>query len=289
MILPHGALGAKESGKARLLAGGLFILLLFAARLSFAETAVIPMQYRSAVEALPMVQAFLSPQGRAVADPRTNALLVEDEADSLARIRDFLAAYDRPGRQGRIKVRFHESAQSEERSAAAGARATGEGWSVSVGEPRGREGADIRYEGERRDGRRISEFSILAVSGSPAFIMVGEDLLFTERWVELTRRYARVTERVSIQRVQTGFEVRPTFLTGHADIEIIPRLSERGSGGGVIRFIEAATRLAAPYGQWVSIGAASGQSNEVMAEILAWGRGKGRAVASISVMVESSD
>ena len=154
---------------------------------------------------------------------------------------------------------------------------------------RGRDGAGIRYGGERRDGRRISEFSILAVSGSPAFIAVGEDLLFTERWVELTRRYAHVTERVTIQRVQTGIEVWPTFFTGHADIEIIPRLSERGTGGGVIRFIEAAARLVVPYGQWVAIGAAGGQSNEVLSEILAWGRGEGKSLTSISLLVEGAE
>ena len=60
MILLHGALGVKKNGKARLLAGCLFLLLFCAARASYAETAVIPMQYRGAVEALPMVKEFLS-------------------------------------------------------------------------------------------------------------------------------------------------------------------------------------------------------------------------------------
>jgi len=264
-----------------------FVLVFFFSAVSFAETVVIPMQYRTAVDALPMVKPLLSPQGRAVADPRTNALLIVDDEETVQRVREFLAGFDQPGKQGRVRVRFQESGSSEDQSAAARARVSGGDWSVTAGGPRRGDGVDVRIEDRRTDRQGVTEFFVAVVSGSPAYIVVGEDLLYTERWIDLTRRYARVTETLTIQSIESGMEVVPTFLKGHADIEIIPRISGRGSGRGVIRFTEAATRLVAPYGQWVTIGGASQASNEVIREILARGRGERSAAVSISLLVEA--
>ena len=266
-----------------------FFSLFFLSTVSFAETVVIPMQYRTAVEALPMVKELLSSEGRAVADPRTNALLVVDDEASIQRVREFLAGFDQLGKQGRVKVRFEESGSGEDQSVAARARVSGGDWTATAGGQRRNDGVDVRL-GERGATRQAtSEFTVAVVSGSPAYILVGQDLLFTERWLELTRRYARVSETTSIQRIETGFEVMPTFLRDHADIEIIPRISGTGATRGVIRFTEAATRLLAPYGQWVPIAGTSQQSNEVMWEILARGRGERAAAVSISLFVESAN
>jgi type II secretory pathway component GspD/PulD (secretin) len=265
----------------------MFVLVLFFSTASFAETVVIPMQYRTAVDALPMVKALLSAQGRAVADPRTNALLILDEEAAVQRVREFLAGFDQLGKQGRVRVRFQQSGSSEDQSAAARARVSGGDWSVTAGSPRRGDGVDVRLEDRGADRQRLTEFSVVVVSGSPAYIVVGEDLLYTERWLDLTRRYARVSETLTIQSIESGMEVLPTFLRDHADIEIIPRISGRGSGRGVIRFTEASTRLLAPYGQWVTIGGASQASNEVIREILARGRGERSAAVSISLLVEA--
>jgi type II secretory pathway component GspD/PulD (secretin) len=267
---------------------GVLVFLFALSSASFAETVVIPMQYRTAAEALPMVKALLSSQGKAVADPRTNALLIVDDEASVQRVREFLVGFDQLGKQGRVKVRFQETGSSEDRSAAARARVSGGDWTVSAGGPRRRDGVDVRLEDRTVNQHGTSEFSVVVVSGSPAYIMVGQDLLFTERWLDLSRRYARVTETISIQRIETGMEVRPTLLKDHADIEIIPRISGTGTERGVIRFTEAATRLSAPYGQWVTIGGTSQHSSEVMREILARGRGERSSVTSISLLVEET-
>ena len=275
--------------KLRLLASGFFLFFFCTASPSFAEIVVVPMQYRSAAEALPMVREFLSSRGRAVADPRSNSILLEDDQASIQRMREFLESFDLPARQGTMKVRFDETGSWEGRSAEVRGRASGRDWSAAVGKPRTRDGVEVRGRERRRDEQGTSEFFLAVVSGSPAYIMVGQDLLFTQRWLELSRRYARISETVTIQRMETGMEVRPTFLKDYAAIDVIPRISGTGTERGVIRFTEAATRLLAPYGQWFVIGGASLQSSEVMAEILAWGRGEGRSVVSISVLVEARD
>ena len=254
---------------------------------SFAATAMIPMQYRTAAEALPMVQQLLSPEGRAVADGRTNALLVVDSEETIQRVREFLEGFDKLGKQARIRVRFDESGARERTSVEGRARASGEDWSVSAGKPMRKDGVDIRLEDRSRMQQGSSEFFVTVVSGSPAYIMVGQDILYSQRWVDLTRRYARITESVTIQRIETGFEVKPVILKDHADVEITPRISHRGRGSRVIHFTEASTRLVAPMGQWVTIGGASQQSNEVIRAVLEAGRGERSSVTSISLLVEA--
>ena len=256
---------------------------------SFAATAMIPMQYRTAAEALPMVQQLLSPEGRAVADGRTNALLVVDSEETIQRVREFLEGFDKLGKQARIRVRFDESGARERTSVEGRARASGEDWSVGVGKPMRKDGVDVRLQDRTRTQQGSSEFFVTVVSGSPAYIMVGQDILYSQRWVDLTRRYARITESVTIQRIETGFEVKPVILKDHADVEITPRISHGGPGSRVIHFTEASTRLVAPMGQWVTIGGASQQSNEVIRAVLEAGRGERSSVTSISLLVESGN
>ena len=256
---------------------------------SFAETAMIPMQYRTAAEALPMVQQLLSPGGRAVADARTNALLVVDDEETIQRVREFLKGFDKPGNQARIRVRFDESGTGERTSVEGRARASGEDWTVSAGKPMRKDGVDVRLQDRSRTQRESSEFFVAVVSGSPAYIMVGQDIIYNQRWIDLTRRYARITESVTIQRIETGFEVMPVILKDHADVEITPRISHGRPGSRVIHFTEASTRLVAPIGQWVTIGGASQQSNEVIRAVLEAGRGERSSVISISLLVESGN
>ncbi|MBU2498542.1 MAG: hypothetical protein KKE57_06565 [Proteobacteria bacterium] len=252
----------------------------------FAATAMIPMQYRTAAEALPMVQQLLSAGGRAAADARTNALLVVDNEETIQSIREFLAGFDRPGRQARIRVRFEEASAGERTAVQGRARAAGEDWSVSVGEPTREDGVDIRVQERSRKKEGRSEFFLSVVSGGSAYIMVGQDIIYNRRWVALTRRYAGIIESVAIQRIETGFEVKPVILKDHAEVEIMPRISHGGAGPRVIHFTEASTRVLAPIGEWVTIGGASQKSNEVIRAILEAGRGESSSVISISLLVE---
>lgn len=254
-----------------------------------AETLVYPMQYRTAAEAVPMVQSLLSPGGRAVADARTNALLVVDDEETIQRVREFLQGFDKLGKQAKIRVRFDESGARERTSVEGRARASGEDWSVSAGKPMRKDGVEVRLQDRSRAQQGSSEFFVTVVSGSAAYIMVGQDILYTQRWIDLTRQYARITESVTIQRIETGFEVMPVLLKDHADVDIIPRISHGGPGSRVIRFTEASTRLVAPIGQWVTIGGASQQSNEVIRAVLEAGRGERSSVTSISLLVESGN
>jgi len=277
-------------GRSFFMAVGLVLFLMGAwANRCAAETLVYPMQYRTAAEAVPMVQSLLSPGGRTVADARTNALLVVDDEETIQRVREFLQGFDKLGKQAKIRVRFDESGARERTSVEGRARASGEDWTVSAGRPMRKDGVEVQLQDRSRTQQGSSEFFVTVVSGSAAYIMVGQDILYTQRWIDLTRRYARITESVTIQRIETGFEVMPILLKDHADVDIIPRISHGRPGSQVVRFTEASTRLVAPIGQWVTIGGASQQSNEVIRAVLEAGRGDRSSVTSISLLVESEN
>ena len=255
-----------------------------------AEMWVYPMQYRPASEALPSIQPMLSREGRAVADPRTNALLIDDNEESIEMIKQFLASFDQLGKQVRIRVKFIEGGTSESSKVEARARASGSGWVITTDPRKKADGVDVRLQDRSRGSEGNSEFFLNAVSGSPAYIMVGKDILYNQRWIDLSRRYARVVETVTIQRVETGFEVLPVILKDQADIEITPRISHETpskTGRRVIRFSELSTHVYAPLNQWVGIGGSEQSSNEVMREILGRGSSSKRSNLSILLMVEA--
>jgi len=69
-------------------------------------------------------------------------------------------------------------------------------------------------------------------------------------------------------------------------LKILPRLAYDDRQDAVIRFFAAQTELTAPLGQWVEIGGADEQQNEIVREILSQ-RGSGENTStSMFLMVE---
>ncbi|MGD2126509.1 MAG: secretin N-terminal domain-containing protein, partial [Desulfobacteraceae bacterium] len=185
-------LGAEFRSHQRLgliVAFSLMFHLFICSGLCLGETAVIPMQHRSASEALPMIQKMLSQEGRAAADTRTNQLLVIDHPESIQRLRQFLDGFDRPVKQARIRVRFQESGSLQDRAISGDAGVSGKHWSVTTG-GRKEDGVEVRLRDRERVRKGTSEFFINVASGSWAYIMVAEDILYSEEWIDLCRRYA---------------------------------------------------------------------------------------------------
>jgi hypothetical protein len=252
-----------------------------------AETVRIPVKYRVASEVLPFVKGMLSPTGEAVVDEMTNSLFITDNEKTIQKIRTFLPEVDVMGRQVRIRVKFQEIHLAGDRSLSAEGSVSGNAWEVSKGR-RKREGLNIDVRNENSLKRRSSESFISVTSGSSAYILAGEDIPYHERWIYLSRRYAKLVDTVVFQRVETGFDVRPVVAGKIAHIDITPRISYVSSEEeeGTIHFTSAQTSLTVPLGQWVSIGGTSGKENEVLNAILECGRGDRNSSLSISLLVE---
>jgi len=265
------------------------ILFLFPASAfsSRSETVIIRLKYRVATEVLPVVENTLSPEGKATADPRTNSLVVTDDEESLRQVRTFLADFDRPGKQVKISVRFDEVDSIQGRSVSAEGRASGKHWSVTTGGKK-EDGVDFRLEDRNRRQKGTSEYSIITMSGSAAYILAGKEIPYRQRWTYLSRRYGGYVDTVVLRRIETGMEVTPLIVGNHAQIEITPRISHEGREGrrGVVRFTKASTVLSAPLGRWVTIGGTDQRSNEVIREILKSGGSNRDSSLIISLKVE---
>ncbi|MCJ7662804.1 MAG: hypothetical protein MUO24_01035 [Desulfobacterales bacterium] len=249
------------------------------------EVAVIKVSYRSAAEILPQVQNLLSPEGKASVDTRTNSLIVVDTSESLAKIQTFVASMDKPAEQVKVRFRFQEQGVSTNRDISASGRVSGDGWSVGTGGSTS-EGVQVRASDHVVNRRGNTESFISVMSGSSAYLWVGKDVPFAERWVYLTRRYAHIVETVNFQRVETGFEVRPMVIGNTVQVEIVPRISSFDREEQVVRLTEASTTLTVPKGQWITIGGTSEQSNEVFRDILSYGSSSTNSSLSLSLMVE---
>jgi len=250
-----------------------------------AEVAIIKVNYRSATDILPLAQNLLSPEGKASVDTRTNSLIVVDTKESLAKMQAFVASMDKPTEQVKVRFRFQETGASTNRDLSASGRVSGDGWSVGTGGSTS-EGVHVSASDTVVNRRGNTESFISVMSGSSAYLWVGKDIPFTERWVYLTRRYARVVETVNFQRIETGFEVRPIVIGNNVQVEIVPRISSFDREEQVVRLTEASTTLTVPKGQWVIIGGANEQSNEVFRDILSYGSSSTNSTLTLSLMVE---
>jgi hypothetical protein len=272
--------------------GGAWLPAVLAAALTVASAShaaveVISLRYRNASEVLPLAKSMLSPEGKISADDRTNSLIIVDSEETVARVKQALAAIDTPVRQATVRVRFQESAAREERSVSGGGRVSGDNWSVSAGRGRRRgDGLDVQVQDRSINRSGGSEYFINVLSGSWAYIRIGQDVPYSAYWVDLCRRHGRT---VVYRRIETGFDVKPVVRETLAEVEIVPRISEMGSSGssGVERFAEAVTRFHVPLGQWVTIGGSDQSTSEVVRAILEAGSIRQSSVLSIQFMVEA--
>jgi len=265
----------------------LLLALLAAALPVRAAVEVIALRYRSPSEVLPLIKPLLSAEGKISADDRTHHLIIVDSEEAIERVRQTLDLIDRQAPQATIRVRFQGTAEREDRSISGGGRASGDKWSVSGGRMRhGGEGVEVRAQDRGVSRSGDSEYFINVLSGSWAYIRVGQDIPISTYWGDLCRRYGRT---VAYRRIETGFDVKPVIHETLAEVEIVPRISEMGSGGssGVVHFAEAATRVQVPLGQWVFIGGSDQSTSEVVRAILEAGSSRQSSVNGIQLMVEA--
>jgi len=253
-----------------------------------AETAVIPVHYRSAAEVLSIVEGLLSSTGKVTFVDRVHSLVVTDSAESIQNIRTFLKTFDTPPQQVRIRLRFTEKLASRDHRIAGRGRVSGDGWSLSTG-GKTEDGVDIQADARKIRRQQTGEHVIVTTSGSPAYIFTGIDVPYRQHWVDLCRRRAVCIDTVEYRRIETGMEIVPFIVGNRATIEITPRISrvQAGDPEGVVRFTHASTRLSVPLGQWVEIGGTNQAGSEVLSAIISGGRGKESSSLTMQLMVET--
>lgn len=251
---------------------------------SAGEVAVIEVHYRRAAELAPVVKSMLSTDGTVTVSGRVNSLVIVDTPEAIQRVKDFLDRFDRPVEQVRIHVRFHTRGADRESAVSAGGKISNDNASIATGGKR-KDGLDIAIEDGERQLKSDSEFFVVAMSGSPAFIRAGKEIPYN-RGSTFFRRYAPGDETVTWHTVASGFEVTPTIVGDTAHLKIVPRIAYDDRQDAVIRFFGARTELTTPLGSWVEFGGAADQQNEVVREILSRGSSSEKKSSSMSLMVE---
>jgi type II secretory pathway component GspD/PulD (secretin) len=249
-----------------------------------AEVDVIKVQYRRAAELVPIVQTLLSTEGTVTVSERTNSLVVVGTPEAIQRVHAYLERFDRPVEQVRIRVRFDTKGADEERAVAVRGRYSSDDLSVATGGKK-KDGVDISVADRERRQKSFSESFVVAMSGSPAFIITGKEIPY-QRGSPFFKRYAPGGGTTTWQNVESGFEVTPTIVGDTVHLKILPRLAYDDRKDAVIRFFAAQTELTAPLGQWVEIGGVDEQQNEIFREILSQRTGGENTAKSMFLMVE---
>ncbi|MGD9162074.1 MAG: secretin N-terminal domain-containing protein [Desulfobacteraceae bacterium] len=251
------------------------------------STEIIQVEFRKASELLPLFQGMLSDDGKASVDARTNSIVVTDEQERIDRIKSLIKRFDVAPQQARIRVKFQGDLLSGAGSIRGRGSISTDSYEINIGKGK-KNGTGVNISAGTVRKNEMSEYFINVLSGSPAYILAGEKIVFSERWNYLLQKYARYNEPITIQSIETGFDVKPVITGDYAVIEITPRISHREHGARkkIIRFTEAATTVSAPLNQWVTIGGTDKNSNEVIREILGYETSNNSTSLSISLMVE---
>ncbi|MDP3285798.1 MAG: secretin N-terminal domain-containing protein, partial [Desulfobacterales bacterium] len=121
------------------------IFLVFFAGSSFADVVeIIQVRYRSAPDALKIVEKLLTKDGSVTIDERTNSLVVKDSEESVGRIMKIIATFDKAIEQAKIRVRFNENETNSGRMVSAGGSLYGKNWEISSGKKKN--GVEVRIE-----------------------------------------------------------------------------------------------------------------------------------------------
>jgi len=263
----------------------LIIFLAFFAGLSLSDVVeIIQIRYRSANDVLGIVEKLLTKDGSVTMDERTNSLVVKDSEESVGRILKIISTFDKAIEMAKIRVRFNENESESGRQIAAGGSLHGKNWKISSGTKTN--GVEVRAGDVSKSRQTGSEYFVSVASGSPAYIVTGKSIPYREKWMRIGGKRVLAGDSVHFEKIETGIEIIPVIAGDHADIRIVPRISDGGGEGGIIRFSEASTRMTVPLGKWVTIGGADQKENEVLNAVLEKGSGTQSSSFSVSILIE---
>ncbi len=205
-----------------------------------AETELFKLKNRLAAEVLPVVEAFLSPNGRAVADSFGNMIVVNDTPEVIDEIRALLLDSDQPVAQVKVQIAL-DAAES------------GEIISFGKNGKRGRhlstEKPHFRYSDARQTGS--SRSFILVSSGSSGYIRLARQVPVTEEWRFLFRRHAVPIFLKEIRTIETDMEVSPVVVGDPVIVTVTPRVSWLANGDAEsFRFVDVSTTISVPHSEW---------------------------------------
>jgi hypothetical protein len=248
----------------------------------------IRLTHRQVADVLPAAEPLVSPGGFISADRRTNSLIVIDNPDAIARIQRLVQELDREVALLKIRVQYANVRTSEKRQPEPSPPDKPPDTAATLGNELIQDGSRETNPSEgHTQKQRLSEYVIRVRSGSVAYIEAGYDVPQRQRWQQLSHRYGYVPATAVFQKVASGYNVRPVLTGDQVQIDITPRINyfDHRGRNQKIYFMEAATTLFAPLGEWVDIGGVMGGHREINRQILADSRHKADQGLTMRLMV----
>ncbi|MDP2246037.1 secretin N-terminal domain-containing protein [Pseudomonas sp.] len=260
------------------------LLLCIALPLS-AATEVIPLNYRTADDVLPVVQSVLGNEGRVNA--YGNQLVVNATPAKIEEIRQLLEQLDTRPRRLLISVDSSESSFQNDRGYRADGTLSAGGAQVQIGqgEINGRD--QVRIISRTTDSRGGGTQHVQATEGYPALIQVGQSVPLNS---SSSGPYGQVYNSTEYRNVMRGFYVTASLTGEIVHINISSnrdRVSQ--SQPGVIDIQNTDTRVSGRLGEWISIGGVNQQSQVERDGVLRQRSTQGREDMSLRVKVEITD
>lgn len=251
---------------------------------------VYKVKHRTAEELLPLAETALDGEGRVIADPRTNSLVLTGSREG---VRSALALFAALDVRARTVVLRYESRDAGD-LASQGARVT---WGVDAG---GVRIGNVAWPGEgnhvavalddtavRQAGALSGQLRVL--DGQTGRIATGVSRPLTTRRVEGGRFGPVVTESTHYVSADSGFEARPRVLhDGRVELALRPFEASHRADGGVATS-GAETVLVLEPGRTVAVGGILREGSAGHASTLSGGgssRGADESLMLITVLVE---
>ncbi|WXL27594.1 secretin N-terminal domain-containing protein [Ectopseudomonas mendocina] len=247
-----------------------------------AATEVIPLNYRTAEDVLPIVQSTLGGQGRVNA--YGNQLIINADPAMMSEIRNLLTQLDTEPKRLLITVDTSESGFGNNQGFRAdGSISSGNGQiQIGQGEVHGRD--QVRIINRSTTSRSGGTQQIQATEGYPALIQVGQSVPLTtyghDGYGQTYRntQYRDVTRGMYVTASVSGEMVHLNISTNN------DRMSQ--SQPGVVNVQGTDTRVSGRLGEWINLGGVSEQSNGTNTGIVRYQSTQGRNDMSLRVKVD---
>jgi hypothetical protein len=230
-----------------------------------AELKIFTLQHHFASDLIPTIAPLVGQDGAVTG--MTNQLIVRATAEQMREIEVLVAQLDTVRVNRKITVSSNQISNAEtQRIEANGKIKKG---SVIIGNDRSSSPNTVHIDLEKNQSRthQNTQQFINVLDGERAFIRVGTIVPYTQDWVMMTQRYVQVANTTSWQEISTGFAVRPRTIGNEVELEITPRIAKLNTNQ-FIDFEELTTVLRVHLGEWMDIGGAMQNRDDVSRKIL---------------------
>ncbi|MCP8465859.1 secretin [Pseudomonas sp. ZM23] len=266
------------------------LALLIACGLSLVATAaprteIIPLNYRTADDVLPVAQSVLGNEGRVTA--YGNQLVVNAELAKIRELQQVIEQLDTRPHQLLISVDTVDGSQGTQSGYSVNGSASAGNVEIQsgAGEINGRD--QVRIISRSTSSRGGGTQQVRATEGSPAFIQVGQSQPVTNAGIG---PYGQVYSQTEYRDANQGMYVTAS-LSGNLVHLTLNTRNDRFNNNyqGSMDTSSTETRISGPIGQWIEVGGVSESNQSTQSGFARHYSTQGRNDSSLRVKVELLD